>query len=36
MIRIHDYFHKIQTYIEHTEKNVTNLLSYTKSKIFLC
>jgi hypothetical protein len=31
MIRIHDYFHKIQTYIEHTENNVTNLLSYTKT-----
>ena len=31
MIRIHDYFHKIQNYIEHTENNVTNLLSYTKS-----
>jgi hypothetical protein len=31
MIRIHNYFNKIQTYIEHTENNVKNLLSYTKS-----
>ena len=31
MIKIHNYFHKIQTYIEHTENNVTNLLSYTKN-----
>ena len=31
MIKIHDYFNKIQTYIKHTENNVKNLLSYTKS-----
>ena len=30
MINIHTYFNKIQTYIEHTENNVNNLLSYTK------
>jgi len=30
MIKIHNYFHKIKNYIEHTENNVTNLLYYTK------
>lgn len=30
IIKIHNYFHKLQTYIEHTENNVINLLSYTK------
>ena len=30
MIKIHDYFNKIQSYIKHTEKNVKNLLLYTK------